>query len=527
MLLFQAEHTETLQAGNTMRRGNNRRGTSFFTVFLLVFAGALCLACFVRGIEYFFEIRGHGDVWTESYEFTESDRQLKNPDRGFYHMHGFIIDDEMTDYSDEFAWRFSKDQDTSLAMIEINLQNYRSGKISDAGLENIENLLDAMESVDKHYIVRTLYDWDGENESVEPESLDIILGHMEQIGPLLSEHKDIIFTLQGLFIGNWGEMNGTRYLEIDQLKSLANTLADSTAADMFLSVRMPMQWRMITDIEDPGAVTAYDGSLAARLGLFNDGMLGSFSDYGTYGEHTKDKDGYLTYWNREEELEFQDILCGIVPIGGEVMVENPYNDLENAISDMKRMHVTYINRDFDMNVLDKWAETMVSESGCFDGMDGLTYMERHLGYRLFIYDTYMDYSFAEDILTIKVNMQNVGYAPLYREADARIILHDEAGSRSLVYELSQDIRELKGGNYADETKEFSITIPLKGEDKCHFDVYFEITDKTTGERILFANEQDPEAYGYNIGSIELESVGEYKERWMTEHFAFISGTDNN
>lgn len=527
MLLFPSEYTEALQAGNTMRRGKIGRGSTFFKLFFLTLTAVLCLYGLVRRVENFFQLRGHGDVRFECYEFKESNRQLKNPDRGFYHMHGFAIEDEETDYSDEFMWRFSKDQDTALAMIEINLQNYRSGSISDAGMANIESLLDTMASIDKHYIIRPLYDWDGENESVEPESLDIILGHMEQIGPVLSEYKDIIFTLQGLFIGNWGEMNGTRYLEIDQLRSLANTLSDATSDDMFLSVRMPMQWRMITDIADPDCVTAYDGSLAARLGLFNDGMLGSFSDYGTYGEHTREKDGYLTYWNREEELEFQDVLCGMVPIGGEVMVENPYNDLENAISDMRRMHVTYINRDFDMNVLDKWAETMVSESGCFDGMDGLTYMERHLGYRLFIHDTSMSYDFVEDELTIEVNMRNVGFAPMYREADARIILRDEAGGRSLVYELTQDIRELKGGNYADETKGFSITIPLKGEDKCHFDVYFEITDKTTGERIMFANEQDPEEYGYSIGGIELESIEEYRERWMEEHFAFISGYDNN
>lgn len=526
MLLFQAEYTETLQAGNTMRREKIRRGKIFFKTFLLVLAAFLCLAVFVRRVRDYFGMRGHGAVRTESYEFTESDRQLKNPNRGFYHMHGFVITDAPADYSDEFAWRFSHDQDTSLAMIEINLQSYRSGSISEAGLSNIESLLDTMESLDKHYIVRPLYDWDGENESVEPESLDIILEHMEQIGPLLSEHKDIIFTLQGLFIGNWGEMNGTGYLEIDQLRSLADTLAASTADDMFLAVRMPMQWRMITDIAEPGDVTAYDGSLAARLGLFNDGMLGSYSDYGTYGNHSKEKDGYLTYWNREEELGFQDILCGMVPIGGEVMVDNPYNDLENAVSDMKRMHVTYINRDFDMNVLDKWTETTVSESGCFDGMDGLSYIERHLGYRLLIDDISMNYDFAEDILTIKVNMQNVGFAPVYKEADARIILRDEAEGRSLAYEFSQDVRELKGGNHSDETKGFSIDIPLRGEQEGHFDVYFEITDKTTGERLLFANEQDQTEYGYSIGSVDLESIEEYKERWMAEHLAFLSASGN-
>lgn len=494
-----------------------RRLAALFLV-LAVFAGILW-GCFNQ--------RGHGNVWTQSDAFAESDRALRNPNRGFYHMHGFVITDEPTDYSEEFAWRFLEDEDTALAMIEINLQNYSSGSISEAGLQNIENLLEAMERVDKHYIVRPLYDWDGENESVEPESLDIILTHMRQIGPLLSEHKDIIFTLQGLLIGNWGEMNGTRYLGIDQLRSLAGTLADSTATDMLLSVRMPMQWRMITDIADPGEVRACDGSLASRLGLFNDGMLGSYSDYGTYGDHTKEEDGYLTYWNREEELAFQEALCGMVPIGGEVIVDNPYNDLDNAVSDMKRMHVTYINRDFDMNVLEKWENSVVSEDGCFDGTDGLTYMERHLGYRLLIHGVSMSYDFAADKLTVKVGMRNVGFAPVYKEADMRIILRDEAGGRSLIYELSQDIRELKGGNSAGEIGECSVVVPLKGESGGHFDVYFEITDNASGERLLLANEQDPEEYGYHIGDVEIESVEAMRARWAEKYFPSLSGDSDN
>lgn len=495
---------------NTKKTGKTGKIIKAVVISAVVIAAA---AGFAARTYYFFQNRGHGNVVCESNEFTESARQLQNPNRGFYHLHGFLISDEETDYREEIAWRFARDEETTLALVEINLQNYREGSISEAGLLNIENLLDALESTGKHYIVRPLYDWDGENEAVEPESLAIILRHMEQLGPLLSEHKDVIFTLQGLFIGNWGEMNGTGYLEIWQLQSLAETLAGATPDDMFLSVRMPMYWRMITDLEDPGAVTAYDGSLASRLGLFNDGMLGSYSDYGTYGDHTKEEDGYLTYWNREEELEFQELLCGFVPNGGEVIVDNSYNDLENAISDMKRMHVTYINRDYDAEVFEKWAQTTVSESGCFDGTDGLTYIERHLGYRLLIGGASLQYDFKEDLLTVQIDMQNVGFAPVYREADARIILRDEENGRCLTYDLTQDIRELTGGNDAGETEEFSIGISLKGEEECHFDVYFEITDRASGERLLFANEQDPAAYGYCIGSVEIESIASLKGQW--------------
>ncbi len=60
-----------------------------------------------------------------------------------------------------------------------------------------------MADSDKKWIVRFLYDW-GENEQYEPENLDIILQHMEQAGDVIREYHSCIYTLQGLFIGNWG-----------------------------------------------------------------------------------------------------------------------------------------------------------------------------------------------------------------------------------------------------------------------------------------------------------------------------------
>ena len=127
--------------------------------------------------------------------------------------------------------------------------------------------------------------------------------------------------------------------------------------------------------------------LAGRLSLFNDGILGSDSDYGTY--LTEDFVGMDEYgrWRRAEELDFQRELCRTVPNGGEVINENVLNDFENSVKELAAMHVTYLNTDYDEKVLKKWKETRVAEKGCFDGMDGYTYMERHLGYRLLIHDT--------------------------------------------------------------------------------------------------------------------------------------------
>lgn len=467
--------------------------------------------------------RGHGAGTVEGFAFTESARELKNPNRGFYHMHGYMIKDEarsFKSYQEDLGWRFAKDHDTSLTMIQINLQNFKNREISEKGLASLDNLFKALkENVgDKHLILRFLYDWDGKNMQYEPDSLDTILRHIEQVSPWLKENQEQIFLTQGLFIGSWGEMHSSKFLGQENYQILANALYEATADSTYLSVRMPAQWRMITGIADPEQVVREDGSLASRLGLFNDGMLGSWSDYGTYGDQTREEHGDFTFWNRQEELAFQDILCRTVPIGGEIMNPNKYNDFENALQDMKVMHVTYANRDFDTKVFDKWARTTVSEDSCFNGMDGLTYMERHLGYRLVLRETAFDYDWKKDLLTAGITLQNVGFAPIYRKAQVELVLYDAENGREYSYVLGpeQDIRDLAGGTMSDELKTLRWELPLGGMPRGELEIYFRIADELSGETILLGNEQDPDRRGYRVGTLRLGEAEELLEIWKQE-----------
>ena len=197
-----------------------------------------------------------------------------------------------------------------------------------------------------------------------------------------------------------------------------------------------------------------------------------------------------------------------MPMGGEVIVDNPYNDFENALNDMKRMHVTYLNKDFDKNVLNKWAQYTVSEEGCFYGMDGLSYMERHLGYRLLIADAALAYEFREDVLSVAVTMRNAGFAPLYRPVEARILLADSVTGAVYSCAAEHELKNLTGGNGALGLAAVCADIPLAGKTAGQYELYLDITDEASGERILLANEQEPEEYGYLIGTVELQPAEE-------------------
>lgn len=440
----------------------------------------------------------HWNLTLDNVKLVESKNLINNPNRGFYRIYGFRIEDESVNWKQDVDKRIKNDDDATLALIEVNIQAYKDGKITDAGMNNIRELFDALSKQNKQYIVRFLYDWNGENQVYEPKNIRVILDHMKQLKEIMNEYADHIFTLQGLFIGNCGEMNNTQYIDEESLQTLASTLLSVCDNDMYLSVRTPMQWREIAQKEDSSDQLVY----TKRLGLFNDGMLGNEFDYGTYGTQSKLEAGVNQKWTREEELDFQDELCRTVPNGGEVIIDNAYNDLDHAIADFNRMHITYLNEDYDRNVLEKWSNSVVHTDDCYDGMDGLSYMKARLGYRFVLRECRMQQDFWKDTLHVELDVSNSGFAPIYKACEACFVFVPQSSEgKTYSVNVEQNLSELAGGNETDRISTIQTTIPLHDLERENYDVYFQLKDQATGEVIQFANEQECEAEGYQIGQI--------------------------
>ena len=444
----------------------------------------------------------HWNVVLQEETFAESARSLHNPNRGFYHIYGYRIEDEAVDWEARVAGGMEADSGTRLSLIEINLQKYRLGQISDAGMDNIKALFSALAEQKKQYIVRFLYDWNGVNLQYEPPNIDIIVGHMQQVGPILQQYADHIFTLQSLFVGNCGEMNNTQYTDQDSMQTLAETLASVSSPDTYLAVRTPLQWRRITQTSDVEKLKESHSLYANRLGLFNDGMLGNVYDCGTYGNESQAEAGIYKQWSREEELAFQDVLCRTVPNGGEAILDNEYNDLDNALADFDQMHITYLNEEYDPNVMRKWSMSSVQTDGCFNGTDGLTYIREHLGYRFVIKECHMQQNFWKDTLDIEIAIQNVGFAPIYKMSEASLVFVPLTDGSKYSVDVEHNLEQLPGGSQSDQITTIHATIPLSKLSRMDYDVCLFLKDKASGEIISFANQQATTSDGIKIGQIQ-------------------------
>ena len=80
-------------------------------------------------------------------------------------------------------------------------------------------------------------------------------------------------------------MHDSNYENIDQIRQLAeDAMAAAVSPEIYLAVRTPAQLRGILRPKPPCQQPDRDSSLASRLGLFNDGMLASVYDLGTYDD---------------------------------------------------------------------------------------------------------------------------------------------------------------------------------------------------------------------------------------------------
>ncbi len=414
----------------------------------------------------------------EAESFRESAKHLDSPFTGFYQIHGYIL-------SDDADFDISRDavskEPNRLVMIQVNLSNYRGSQISGAALSSLDHILSSWAEGGRQIILRFLYDWDGvEAAQSEPDDINTILTHMRQTAKVYNKYAKSIFTLQGLYTGSYGEMHDTRYGSGKDMSTLAKTLYEESDPSIFLAVRTPAQLRSISK--------ELDGLVDDRLGLFNDGMMASDTDAGTYAEG-----------KREDELKFQNKLCSMVPNGGEAISDNPLNDFENAVKYMETSHVSYINSLYDSNVLNKWKNTTVSFDGPYKGGSGYDYIKTHLGFRYVLRSSSLNQKnpFTKKA-RLAVKIENVGFAPAYYGLDYKLTLLNVRTGKSYVVPV-----EVKSaGTGRDDVGLFSeIDIDALAHGK--YGAYIKASDKKTGEAIKYANDVNPSERGYLVGTVAV------------------------
>lgn len=358
-----------------------------------------------------------------------------NPSKGWYGLYPFVISEE-PDF-DNLVWSLADGDVIALVRIDIGRRQPGVGTgspFTDAELDRADRILTWFEKHSREVILRITYDTEGKGMEHEPSLIKNVAGHMRQLGPVIAAHADNIIVHQGIFVGSWGEMHDSKFLSENAVCELYETLVSACGNKVRIAVRTPMQHRFIMKY-----LTRYMGTGNAdtdtdilRPALYNDAILSSEDDMCTYA-------GGRTVW-----ADYQDEVCAYAVCGGEVIHDNPLNDYDNAVKELANMHITYLNRQYDMAVLDKWRSN-----------NGYDYIGTHLGYRFVVTDTAVGRDAEEETgsktqtgigsIYINVRIANRGFACVYDRVRLLAEFRGKDGDCISRAEVMSDMSRIKPG----------------------------------------------------------------------------------
>ena len=285
--------------------------------------------------------------------------------------------------------------------------------------------------------LRFRYDANGKDDP-EPASFDQVLAHIAQIkeSGLLEDYKDIIALVESGFVGKWGEQHGGKYTSVEYKSKLLDALLEAVPETIHVTVRTPDTFAVWaghkrSELADQEIWKAAESSsdpvdkriLSKRVGMYNDGYMGSNSDLGTYAD-------------RERETEWLSSVAEETYYGGEfsgnIEFAQQYDTYlpENALSEMYKTHLSYING----NIFQLYKNYTFGEEYDIEGVDNSAYygqnvfqfIRDHLGYRFVLRNSELTANVSQGgNLKLRFSIENTGFANPIPHTQGYIILEKD------------------------------------------------------------------------------------------------------
>lgn len=385
---------------------------------------------------------------------------------------------------------------------------------------------------------RFRYDAEG-RDNPEPATFDQVLHHISQLkeSRLFEKYADIIAFVESGFVGKWGEQHGGKYVSQDYKARLLEAMLDAVPKPIPVTVRTPdifAKWAGIErsqlgDRELINSLTSSDYTddiqgNKDRVGLYDDGYMGSDSDLGTYANRTIETD-----WLGEQTVTsyFGGEFSGNIEFAKKYDTYLP----ENAIPEMYKTHLSYINA----NIFQLYKDYTFDEKCTVDNVDNSAYygqtafqfIRDHIGYRYVLRKSELTESVPQGgEVTVDFEVENTGFAGLIPSAQSYVILEKDG-----VYtcaEADVDCQQWRSCTTSAETLNFRIpdTLPAGEWNIClKLSVGTDMNIRNmAGRSIRFANDGVwRSAIGANrIGTIK---VTESAEMGTDNSFRLISSDD--
>lgn len=354
-----------------------------------------------------------------------------------------------------------------------------SQDLTEDALNVLQQTFDNIRDFGGRVIVRICYDpWYNGRSNVTPAH-EWVLKHVEQLAPVLSKNTDVIVALEMGMHGAYGEMHSDTSITYDRVAEAVNLMLRNTPPELKILTRTGNYSAKVLGFDNWGVDFHIDGEKFAeiakakgdtmyRVGMFNDGYLGTQYDYGTWGADCK------TSICREEGVAWLEKYSINTPYGGEALTTASGYEVINTPEFLAyegfRTHTSYLNIQWNNNLIDSWKKTPFKQKDFdydparVDSLSGFKYINDHLGYRFVLRESWLSDTVGSDgILRAKLRIQNVGFGNLTRKMNVSLYVH---GSRQegMLDTLAIITYEVPLSDSVDFMKVHSRKIEIKGAD---------------------------------------------------------------
>lgn len=371
--------------------------------------------------------------------------------------------------------------------------------LTDAMKADVRRFLSETRAKGGTLIVRLGYTW-SDQQGCEPSDFDIVLGHVKDLSQIMRDFDDVIVGIEAGVAGPWGEMHSSDYCGAEYMNRILKTYIDNLGPRIPVLVRAPSYFNKLAGVTTPELLEKlpFTDPYLKRLGMYNDGYLGTWWDYGTWaGDFTRERGCTL--------LKTIDR----APYGGEMAyVDRPWLEKNMKLFEIEHWNIVRDWYDCHLNYLRNIAEgghtlaNFIREELVFkvdtyryEGMPDLTeydgvkmgkFVLDHMGYRFVVRDARLPERLrAGEMARIALDIENTGFGRVLLPMRAEVVLANDGKVREIVSVQAFDL-DLAAGERRRVAVDVKPMVGRKGGDIGKADVYLRVSCPT-------ADETDPAA----------------------------------
>jgi len=342
--------------------------------------------------------------------FRGTDDDVANPERGLY---VWAADNlaawTQTQADAQFAAGYR------LVYAPVRLDAHANGALPAQLLDDVSQGFAIARRAGLKVIPRFLYNYPkGETgyQAAQDAPLERVLGHIEQLKPVLAANADVVAYLQAGFVGAWGEWHtsSNQLTQPAARTQIRDALLGALPADRFLQLRYPpylMAW-------SARAPRWRDGSAASRIGVHNDCFLASSTDVGTYSDDAA---------TRRRERDYVAALSNVAPFGAETcnpadaVNPTPRTGCADILREGRQFGLTYLNDSYYRTLF----HTRWQAQGC------MAQVRRSMGYRFELLTLRHSAAVAAGGMgELALTLRNRGWARAFNPRAVQLVLRERA-----------------------------------------------------------------------------------------------------